>query len=360
MRTVAVIGGGAIGLASAWRAAQRGCEVTVFDPAPGRGASHAAAGMLAPVTEVHHGEEALLALNLASARRWPAFAAELAEATGVDVGHRRDGTLVVAVDGDDLRALEDLARFQLALGLDVERLRSRECRALEPRLSPRVRGGVLARGDHQVDNRRLVAALLAACRRAGVRVERRRVDAVDALPHDRVVIAAGCRSSLLAARVPVRPVKGQILRLRFDPADPPVTRTIRGMAEGTPVYLVPRTGGELVVGATVEDRGDDTTVTAGAVAELLDAAIALVPGVRELELAESIAGLRPATPDNAPIIGPSPGQDRVVVVATGHHRNGILLTPITADAVAALVADGGVIPEVAAFGPGRFQSCTSP
>ena len=356
MTDVAVVGGGTIGLACAWRAAQQGSSVVVLDPAPGSGASHAAAGMLCPVTEVHYGEEPLLALTMESARRWPAFAAEVVEASGVDIGHRTDGTLLVAFDDDDLRALDELLRFQQSLGLDVQRLRSRECRTLEPQLSPRVRGGVFVAGDHQVDNRRLVAALLEACTRVGVQFEARPVESLAADPAvttaDRVVLAAGCWSSSLDG-VPVRPVKGQILRLRFDPNDPPLTRNVRGFAEGRSVYLVPRADGELVVGATMEELGYDTVVTAGAVHDLLRAATDLVPGVSELELSETYAGLRPGTPDNAPIIGVSSGDPRVVH-ATGHHRNGILLTPVTADSVAAILAGRGVPAVVAPFGVERF------
>ncbi|HEX4819717.1 MAG TPA: glycine oxidase ThiO [Acidimicrobiales bacterium] len=350
---VAVVGGGAIGLACAWRAAQRGLSVTVVDPAPGSGASHVAAGMLCPVTEVHYGEEPLLALTLESARRWPSFAHEVEAASGVDVGHRTEGTIAVAFDEDDLRALEDLLRFQQSLGLTVERLRSRDCRVLEPQLSPRVRGGLLVSGDHQVDNRRLVTALLDACARAGVRFEHRRVDSLSSVSAERVVLAAGSWSAELDD-VPVRPVKGQILRLRFDPDDAPLSRNVRGFAQGRSVYLVPRVDGELVVGATVEEQGFDTSVTAGAVYDLLCAATDLVPGVAELELVESIAGLRPGTPDNAPVIGVSPRDPRVVY-ATGHYRNGILLTPVTADAVASLLIDGCVPAVVAPFGVERFS-----
>ncbi len=355
---VSVVGGGAIGLACAWRVAQRGLGVTVIDPEPGSGASHAAAGMLCPVTEVQYGEEPLLALTMGSARLWPAFAAELIAVTGVDIGYRTEGTLTVAFNDDDLGALEDLFRFQQSLDLCVERLRPHQCRELEPQLSPRVRGGIFVRGDHQVDNRRLVSALLIACEGAGVRFVRRRVaslasdEEVERATH--VVLAAGCWSALLAAGVMVRPVKGQILRLRFEPSDPPITRNVRGFADGRSVYLVARANGELVVGATVEEQGYDTTVTAGAVHDLLRAATDLVPGVSELELVESYAGLRPGTPDNAPIIGRACDHGRLVY-ATGHYRNGILLAPVTADAVASLLVDGVLPSAVAPFSIDRFR-----
>jgi len=350
---VAVVGGGAIGLACAWRAAQRGLGVTVIDPAPGSGASHVAAGMLCPVTEVHYGEEPLLALTLDSSRRWPSFASDLEAASGVDVGYRTDGTLAVAFDDDDLRALEELLRFQQSLGLSVERLRSRECRAFEPQLSPRVRGGLFVAGDHQVDNRKVVLALLEACRRAGVVFDASAVHDLSQVQADQIVLAAGSWSAALDDEVPVRPVKGQILRLHFDPDDAPLTHNVRGLAEGRSVYVVPRADGELVVGATVEEQGFDTAVTAGAVHDLLRAATDLVPGVAELELVETLAGLRPGTPDNAPVIGVS-RRDPRVVHATGHYRNGILLTPVTADAVAAILAGEGVAAVVAPFSVERF------
>jgi glycine oxidase len=366
---VVVVGGGAIGLAVAWRAAQAGMAVTVVDQAPGRGASWAAAGMLAPVTEVHFGERQLLALNLAAADRWPSFAAELEEAAGQPVGYRPGGTLAVARDADDNAALEDLYQFQLRCGLEVERLRSRECRQLEPGLAPSIRGGVLAAGDHQVDNRALVQALVVACERAGVRlvegrvaelaVEGGRVTGVvlaasgERLAAGTVVLAAGCWSGGIGglaaeALPPVRPVKGQLLYLR-GPADQPLcSRNVRGLE----VYVVPRGDGRVVVGATVEEQGFDTTVTAGAVHDLLRAALELLPEAAELELAETVVGLRPGSPDNAPMLGPA-GPDGLVV-ATGHYRNGILLTPVTADAIAELLASGRVPELIAPFGPERF------
>lgn len=322
---MSVVGGGVIGLSVAWRLAQRGDAVTVYDPAPGSGASHVAAGMLAPVTEVHYGEEALLQLNLESARRYPQFVAELEAATGMPTGYHPCGTLVVARDSDDLAALERLAGFQRDLGLDVTKLRAGICRELEPGLAPGIRGGLLVAGDHQVDPRALLAALLEGCRRQGVRFVAERVS--ERPEGDVVVVAAGCWSAGVAGvDLPLRPVKGQILRLRGKAG---VERVVRGLD----VYVVPRPDGEVVVGATVEERGFDATVTAGAVHELLRAAVELVPDVTELELVEVSAGLRPATPDNRPVIE----RRGDVVVATGHYRNGVLLAPLTADLVADLV-----------------------
>jgi glycine oxidase len=363
-----VVGGGVIGLAIAWRAAQAGMTVTVVDQRPGRGASWAAAGMLAPITEVHYGERPLLGLNLAAATRWPSFAAEVEEASGRPVGYTPVGTLAVARDADDNAALEDLYQFQLRCGLEVERLRSRECRQLEPGLHPGIRGGVLAAGDHQVDNRALVEALLAACERAGVRMVAGRVTELAAegdrvtgvvlgdgerLAAGAVVLAAGCWSGGLGgvaaeALPPVRPVKGQLLYLRGPATEPLCSRNVRGLE----VYVVPRGDGRVVVGATVEEQGFDIRVTAGAVGDLLRAALELLPDVAELELLETVCGLRPGSPDNAPMIGPAGPEG--LVVATGHYRNGILLTPVTADAVAELLASGRVPEAIVPFAPGRF------
>ncbi|MFI6511341.1 glycine oxidase ThiO [Streptosporangium sp. NPDC050855] len=345
-----VVGGGVIGLSVAWRATGRGLRVAVVDPAPATShaaASHAAAGMLAPVSEVTYTEEPLLRLGLASLERWPAFAAELSRASGHDLDYRADGTLDVAFGADDLAALDDLAAFTASLGLPAERLTGRECRRLEPMLAPSVRGGLLAGGDAWVDPRRVTAALLAALGRTGATLVPGRVTGLltasgaasgvrlesgGHLDAGRVVLAAGAWSGSLEgvppeALPPVRPVKGQIMRLRSP--EPVLSRCVRGVVHGSHVYLVPRGDGELVVGATQEELGFDTRVTAGGLWELLRDARELVPGVTELEVTETIAGLRPGTPDNLPLVGPTtvPGLD----LATGHHRGGVLLAPLTAD-----------------------------
>ncbi|MGI5292483.1 FAD-dependent oxidoreductase [Nonomuraea polychroma] len=435
-----IVGGGIVGLSIAWRMARAGRAVTVVDPAPASGASYAAAGMLAPVSEVTYTEAPLLRLGMASLRRWPSFAAELAvdagltgrnedalatvgsvsdgttrsgdgdpgttaevaglgEFGGPAIGDaarrgldlRADGTLDVAFGADDLAALDELAAFMDKLGLPVERLTGRECRRLEPMLAPSVRGGLLAPGDAWVDPRRVTAALLAALERmrvplvraraagllrdedgrvAGVRLEpptaapgtpREGSEPLSELRAERVVLAAGAWSGELA-EVPVRPVKGQIMRLRSP--QPLLSRCVRGTVHGSYVYLVPRGDGELVVGATQEELGFDTRVTAGGLYELLRDARELVPGVTELEIADVVAGLRPGTPDNLPIIGPSgtPG----LVLATGHYRGGVLLAPLTAALVLGDVGDSSSLSEVGDLGgeegrlaalcsPGRFQ-----
>jgi glycine oxidase len=366
-----VVGGGLIGLASAWQAARAGLVVTVVDDAPGSGASDVAAGMLAPVTEVTYGEDRLLRLTIASARAWPTFAAELEATTGESIGYRADGTLLVGLDADDLRVLDDLHGFQTELGLDVTRLRSRDCRAREPLLHPRVRGGLLAAGDHQVDPRRVVAALLRAGHAAGVTREPARVARIDhaggrvtgvtltdgrSLRAPWIVLAAGCWSAGVGGLPPqvvppVRPVKGQLLHLRArDPAALPAA-AVRGLVRGRSVYLVPRDDGRLVVGATQEERGFDTTPTAGATRELLDDAAAILPGVDEYELVDVLVGLRPGTPDNIPIVGATALDG--LVAATGHHRNGVLLTPVTVQAVVAELTGQAPPPEAAVADPRR-------
>ncbi|MEU1806094.1 glycine oxidase ThiO [Streptomyces sp. NPDC019937] len=370
---VLVIGGGIIGLVTAWRAAQRGLRTAVADPAPGGGAAQVAAGMLAAVTELHYGEQTLLGLNLASARRYPSFVAELEEASGHDLGFRTCGTLSVALDADDRAHLRELHAFQQRLGLDAQWLTGRECRRLEPMLAPGVRGGLRVDGDHQIDPRRLAAALLTACERAGVALHRARAERL-ALDGDRAagaeladgtrlaawqtVLAAGSLSGRLPGvpeevLPPVRPVKGQVLRLSVPgPYAPFLSRTVRAVVRGGHVYLVPRENGELVVGATTEELGWDTTVTAGGVYELLRDAHELVPGITELPLVETRAGLRPGSPDNAPLLGPTalPG----LQLATGHYRNGVLLTPITGDVMAEALTGGELPPDARPFSPRRF------
>ncbi|MFG2063760.1 glycine oxidase ThiO [Micromonospora sp. NPDC048871] len=332
---VAVVGAGPIGLAIAWRCAARGLRVVVHDPAPGSGASQVAAGMLAPVAEAYFGEHELTGLLTESARRWPAFAAELTEASGLDIGYRTEGTLMVGLTADDLAEARRLWAYQQGLGLPVTPLRPSQLREHEPALAPRVRGGALAATDHQVDPRRLVPALRLAAERAGAVLVTEPVGRLSEVSAEVTVVAAGCGTAALTG-LPVRPVKGQVLRLRTPDGGPPGFRhVIRGYADGEHVYLVPRECGEVVVGATVEERSD-LAVSAGAVLRLLRAAIDLLPELAEYDLVETIAGLRPGTPDNAPILGPLPDRPQVLA-ATGHHRHGIVLTPVTADLITGLI-----------------------
>ncbi len=346
----AVVGGGIIGLAVAWRARQAGLSVTLLErQGTGEATSHVAAGMLAPVAEVEFGEAGrrVLDLGLRSAERWPRFAADLEEAAGVPVGLRQTGTLVVARDGDEARELERQIALRDSLALRTERLLPSAARALEPALAPTVRLAFAAPDDHSVDPRLVLAALRRACEVEGV--ELREHTPVAAVEHDneratgvrlengdsvharQVVMAAGAWTSDVELpadmSVQVRPVKGQILRLR-DPAGPGL---LNGVVRFHGGYLVPRGDGHYVLGATMEERGQDLHPTAGGVYELLRDAHELVPGIEELQIEELSVGLRPSTPDNVPVIGP--GALDGLVWATGHHRNGILLAPLTAELV---------------------------
>ncbi|GAA3975641.1 glycine oxidase ThiO [Actinomadura viridis] len=369
---IAIVGAGVIGLATAWRAAARGAAVTLIDPAPASGASAVAAGMLTPVSELTYGEEPLLRLGLASRDRYGAFVAELEEESGLPAGYRDDGILEVAFGPDDLAFLDDLRRFQESLGVPTETLTGRECRRLEPMLAPGVRGGLLAPEDGSVDPRRLAPALLAAAERHGARLVRERAAEVivengaaagvrleggTEIRAGRVLLAAGPWSGDLGGLPPgivppVRPVKGQVIRLRT--RVPFLRRCTRGLVRGSSVYLVPRADGEVVVGATQEEMGFDTRVTAGGVWELLRDARELLPGITELEFAEVSAGLRPGSPDNAPVMGPSalPG----LVLGTGHFRNGVLLAPVSADILTEVLLDG-TMPEIGRpFTPDRLEA----
>jgi glycine oxidase len=344
---VVVAGAGIVGLACAWRAAQAGMSVLVIDRgAEAHGsASAVAAGMLAPVTEASFGEEALLRLNLAGRAEWPGFAAELAERSGVDLEYSEAGAVVVAADRDDLGGLRRLNDLQRSLGLDARWLTGREVRRLEPGLSPRVSGGVLAPQDAAVDPRAVVRALRAVVRDAGVEFR----DGVEAfgveesagrvsglatsagrVAAERVVVACGAWSGALHDSAPaLRPVKGQIVRLRGAPLAERIVRTPR-------CYVVCRSNGEIVVGATSEERGFDTTLTAGAVQRLLEYAWEVLPDVEEREFVGVEAGLRPVTRDNLPVVGAA-GPDGLVW-ATGHGRGGVLLAPLAARAVVELLA----------------------
>lgn len=369
---VAVVGGGIAGLAVAWRAQQRGLRTLVLERgALAQGATHVAAGMLAPVSEARLAERDLLALGRASAGLYPAFVAELASASGRDPGYLTCGTLVVARDRDEAEALDRELAERRSLGLPVERLLASEARRREPALAPTLRLALDVPDDHAIDPRALSAALAAAVERGGGELRERaevariavapggdRVEGVELTDGERieapqVVVAAGAWAAALDglpehARIPLRPVKGQILRLRDPAGSGLVTRVLRMR----PGYLVPRGDGRYVLGATMEEQGFDTTVTAGGLFELLRDATELVPGLAELVVEEAEAGLRPGTPDNAPVLGP--GAIAGLHWAAGHFRHGILLAPITAALLAASLA-GEELPELAApFSASRF------
>jgi glycine oxidase len=374
-----VLGGGIIGLTVAWRARRRGLEVTLLERDEiGQGTSRVAAGMIAPVAEAEFGTAGrrLLDLGLRSAALWPGFAAELSERSGSELELRRTGTLLLARDGDEAVELERQLVFRESLGLDVRRLAPSAARELEPALAPALRLALEVPDDHAIDPRLALAALRTVCERDGVvlregvgevgldvageRVAGVRLAGGERLGAGRVLLATGPWSADVAglpesARLPVRPVKGQILRLR-DPAGPGLlARVIR--YEGG--YVVPRGDGRYVLGASVEERGFELGVTAGGVYELLRDVRELLPGTLELEIEELSVGLRPGTPDNLPAIGR--GAIDGLLWATGHHRNGILLAPLTAELIAGLLGgeagDGGLLD---ACDPARFAKGREP
>lgn len=346
------VGGGAIGLACAWRAAQRGARVAVLErAAPGAGATGVAAGMLAPVGELTFGEPELLELTLEAARMYPDFVAEVEAASGASTGYARTGALHVALDGDEAAQMRRIHELQRSLELEAEWLPPSRCRELEPGLTPSFHGGVNAPGEAAIDPRALARALAAALRAEGgeLRTECEVVDGIfegerltgvrtaggEELRAEHVVLATGAWAGATAwlperARPPVRPVKGEVVELRSrEGAAPPAARIVCSER----VYLVPRPDGRLIVGATVEERGFDTAVSAGGVLELLREAYRLLPEIAEMELVDAIAGLRPGTPDNLPRVGP--GTIEGLLLATGHYRNGILLAPLAAERIAA-------------------------
>jgi glycine oxidase len=367
---VVIVGAGAIGLCCAWRASQRGASVIVLDRAhPPAGATRVAAGMLAPIGELAFGEPDLLRMTLDAGEMYPAFVAELEAVSELGTGYTQSGALHIALDRDEAAELRRVHDLQRALGLGAEWLPPRRCRELEPGLTPSFNGGVHAADEAAVDPRRMTAALLAVLAADGVpvrggvevtgslldgeRIVGVRTESGEELGAGVVVLAAGAWSGAAswlpdAARPPVRPVKGQILELRAPDGRTPCERIVASER----VYLVPRPDGRLIAGATTEEHGFDSAVTAGGVHELLREAYRLVPEIAEMELVESMAGLRPGTPDNLPLIGP--GALDGLVLACGHYRNGILLAPLTGDAVAELL-DRGELPEsVAAADPERL------
>ncbi|MBG6185158.1 glycine oxidase [Arthrobacter sp. CAN_A214] len=380
----AIVGGGIIGLAIAWEVSRRGHRVTLIDSAPASGATRAAAGMLAPVSELHYQEESLLDLTLPSARAYQQFTMELEAASGVGTGYQRTQTLIAGIDPADRQALTDLRSVQSGLGLKVEELTTRQARRLEPLLGPQLTSAFLVPEDHQVDPRAMAAALQAALAQqptartvpvpatalihddaadrtavTGVLLEDgERIDA------DEVILANGLGTANIAGlpaglRLALRPVYGDILRLRVpEHLRPLTTSTVRGLVHGSPIYVVPRQEGTVVIGATQRENGS-AGLSAGGVYELLRDAQTLIPAVAELELLEALCRPRPGTPDNAPLLGRCRNPDgsgvRGLVIASGFFRHGVLLAPITARLCADLISQN--IPEVdiERFRPDRFS-----
>lgn len=367
-RTAAVIGGGISGLASARALALDGYAVTVYDVPRAGSPSPVAAGMLAPACELEYGESGLHQLLSSSLARWSSLATELGAETGVDVGLRTEGTLLLSTHPDDdarLTRREALIRSHAGA---TRRLTPSECRDAEPSLSPAIRGALHVSGDLSVDNRQVLLALRKSLRLNGSRFLRRNVtievdgsravgvrSSTGVHDADLVVLAAGVSSRSLAARiglnVPVRPVKGELLRLKSSAAL--LRHTIRARVDEVDVYLVPRHDGSIVVGATSEDVGGDIRRTPRAVLDLLTAATAILPELRDAELVEHCVGVRPGTPDNGPFLGPC--EIGGLLLATGHYRHGFLLAPMTADVISASAAATELPTAATAFTLARFS-----
>lgn len=365
-----IVGAGVIGLAAAWELHSQAYSVLVIDSAdPGAGTTNVAAGMLAPVGELDFGERELLEMNSTSAGMYPEFVASIERSCGGVLGYRRTGGLHVALDRDEATGLRRTHELQIGSGLRAEWLGPGAARELEPGLTPNLTGAVLVEDDGAIDPRVLVSGLLEALESEGVEV--RAGEPVTGIDHRNgrvesvhvghgvriktrsVVVATGSESGRAEwipseARPPVRPVKGQVVELRGNPGEPVCGRILASER----VYIVPRRDGRLILGATVEEMGFDCRVTAGGVHELLREAYRLLPEVAELDFIGATAGLRPATPDNLPVVGTTSIDG--LIMATGHYRNGILLAPITARAVADLVGGAEVRGPMAAASPARF------
>lgn len=371
---VIVVGAGVVGLSIAWRLADAGRSVTVLERSEvGAGASLAATGMLAPAAEHEPGSDPLLPLALDSLARWPAFRDDLEAASGLDIDYRTQGTLVLAIGRDEVERLRFRHDLQTRSGIRARWLSGLEVREREPMLRPAVTAGILCEDDHQVDPRKVMAALIRACRAAGVALVapcpaqsldwaggqvRGVVTAQGRIAAGTVVLASGAWSGergLLPPELalPVRPIKGQALAVKTTAR----TGTLTHMVWTEQVHMAPKGDGDLIVGATVEDCGFRAGLTAGGLYALLEGARRVLPGIEEMEIGAVWSGYRPTSDDDAPIVDRlAPG----LVVATGHHRNGYLLTPATADAVTALV-DTGAVPDFArGFGLGRFEAAPRP
>lgn len=368
-KNIHIIGAGVGGLAIGWELAQAGYGVTLYDKGKaGRGASWAAAGMLAAIMETEPGEETLFPFALAAQKRWPDYKTKLETASGIDIGYRESGTLFIAAEADDVGLLKQRETYINAMGGQLEWLDKNDVRAREPFFSPRVSSALYSPTDHQVDNRALVEALIIACKKAGVIIhENTSVDEIviahnkvtglrvrdEVIAADNIILAAGAWSGALkgipAAQVPpVFPMKGQLLALQMEPRLP----LLKHVVWTRHVYLVPRADGRLVVGATMEDKGFDEFLTGGGLLHLLRETWEVLPGIEELPLLECWAGFRPTSRDDAPILGPSGITG--LTYATGQHRHGILFTPLLGDCIAHYIRQGSLPAVAAPFTQSRF------
>jgi glycine oxidase len=367
----AIVGAGVNGLCIAWQLARHGCAVDVYERGRiGRGASWAAAGMLAPGAEAEPGEDAVTAAGQQALGLWPDFARDLKEVSGIDPELRTDGLMIAATNRDEAEQLRHDHSFLQQQGIPADWLSGAEARRREPYLRAGLPGALFSPNDGQANNRQLVRALAAAARAAGARIhEDTPVDALDTaegraaglivqgtrVPAEAVVLCAGAWGREIdgvpaAAQAPIRPIKGQMLSLQMDPAQP----LLHHVLWAPKVYLVPRRDGQLLIGATVEEKGFEDAMTAGGVFALLEAAWRAIPSIEELPIAEMWAGHRPGSRDDAPVLGATPVDG--LYLANGHHRNGILMTPLSGQAVAAEILTGRRHDSLAPFRVERFHS----
>lgn len=364
MHTV-IVGAGIIGLATAFELHARGVEVTLIDPAPGLGASHAAAGMLAPTAETTWGQDGLHQLMSYSAKAYPEFIDRIFHATGQRAAYVENSTLVIAAEVADMDALLELKRLQDSLGFSAERLMPSAARKLEPALATNIAGAIYCAEDQQVDPRSLLNILISyfeasivhetvvgllsqGSTTSGVITSGgRRICA------DQVLLASGIGQIPGVSKLALRPVYGDIVRLQGSMRFPLIKRTIRGIVHREPVYLVPRADGSLVLGASSREDGQEH-VNVGRLHALLDNARRLVPGIVDTTLNEAIVRARPTTPDDRPLIG---RLDAGLVLSTGYSRHGVLLAPLGAQISSRLLLDEPQDAHLlAAVSPERFSN----
>ncbi|MDA8271521.1 MAG: glycine oxidase ThiO [Actinomycetota bacterium] len=369
---IGVVGGGVAGLSAAFRLAKHGHDITVFDPNPAMGASHAAAGMLAPASEANFSEVPLLRLMQHSNELWPEFAAELEEISRVPVGLRMEGTLVIGYEPNDARDLERLAEFQNELGIEVTRLTRHQLKELEPELGGPFPFAAMIDSDNQLDNRALMKSLLKAIELLGVRLVRQAVKSVHSLgPNiyelyldddkiarpEIILLAAGSYLGDIGGlpapiSSSIRPVKGQIIRVQA-PSPTLLRHVVRSKTYGKTLYMVPRVSGEIVIGATQEEVGFDMTAKVRPIAEMLTSATLLLPGIGEADFTEQMVRFRPGSFDNAPILGRY--EDSNLFLCLGHFRHGILLSAALSKYVSASIETGRQPPEIEQFSASRLE-----
>jgi glycine oxidase len=366
---VAIAGGGVIGGAIALELARERLHVAVFDrQKPGQEASWASAGIISPAPE-NPGMIATVELAKRSAALYPGFVAQVEELSGQSTGYRRKGTLEALFSRDAKEELSTIIALHHGLGLKAEPLRAEDARELEPALSDEMEAAVLRPDEASIDNRLLTAAIFEAAQRSGAMIfPASRVKGIwrDGarcrgllLENEKVeaqwtVIAAGCFSATLegvSAYAPVMPAKGQMIALRADNLE------IEHVLWSENVYLVPRNDGRILAGATVEYVGFDKRVTAGGIEKVLAGTIELAPGLKDARIEETWAGLRPDSADHLPILGPTDLEG--LVMATGHFRSGILLTPVTARLIREWITEQKVSTDWDRFTPLRFQNETA-